>query len=423
MNKLWALSISHKEININKLGELIPSFASDHDLFYERLADLKKHFKLNELYFLNTCNRILFIFLKGEEDQEPDHTFVSKFFRYLNPKLHNGSLNIFVESAKIFKNYEVPQHFFKVACSLESLVVGEREILGQLRKAYDLCKKYQLSGDNLRILLQSTVQTAKEVYTHTNIGKNSVSVVSLAVDHLMKSQFSKESRVLFVGAGQSNSLFGKLIFKKGFRNFTVCNRGVENGINLAQALQGNYVPLEKLDQLTDKFDIMICCTGASKAVISKEFLEQIPNNCCIIDLAVPADVASEVDDFKNIQYVSIEDLRALSQSNLARREKEVSFASEIVETRLEEFKVKFRKRNIERAMAEIPVKVRSIKNRALDEVFSKEIDELDDNAKETLEKVIQYFEKKYIGIPISIAKSALENELGMEKRSNLEKEK
>ena len=131
----------------------------------------------------------------------------------------------------------------------------------------------------------------------------------------------------------------------------------------------------------------------------------------VIDLSVPTNVSPAVVRNFAIQYIEVERLRSLAAENLALRKQEVDSALLIIDDRLTEFKLLHRQRRVERGMSEIPTRMREVKERALTSVFQKEIALLDENAQQTLEKVIAYLEKKYIGIPISVAKNVLEAEL------------
>jgi len=403
-----AISLTHKSFNINELGGIIPSSCSDKEQQKALLNTIKKEMGFSELFFLNTCNRLLFVFYS---DNLVDTTLAQKVLSTFNPSIDSERVKYYADSAELMHGEQVVRHLFEVSSSVDSLVVGEHEILGQVKNAFEFCHREKLSGDCLRILMQSTIVNAKEVYTKTKIGENAVSVVSLAVEKLTHIVSDKNSRVAFVGAGQTNSIAGKLLLKKGFSNFKVFNRGQENAERLAKKLNCDSFDLPALDTELSDVDVLFCCTGASAPIIKESHLSNVDKNLIIIDLGVPSDISSEVLELEKVQYISIEDLRKISEQNLILREKEVAKVHTMIDKNVEDFDLKFRHRSIERAMASIPVKVKEIKHRALDKVFNKEIDDLDENAKSTLLKVVDYLEKKYIGIPVSIAKSALESEI------------
>ena len=207
----------------------------------------------------------------------------------------------------------------------------------------------------------------------------------------------------------------KFLLKHNFQNFAIFNRSIENAKLLAAKLKGKAYRLSELPDYTEGFDIMITCTGASHPLITETLYEQLLNEEAapkiIIDLAVPNDVERGVVNHYPVYYIEVERLRSLAAENLNLRKQEVGRALAIIEEHLDEFKMDLRTRRIERAMAVIPEEVKQVKERALNGVFQKEIAELDQNAQETLERVLAYMEKKYIGIPMRVARNVLHTEL------------
>ena len=129
---------------------------------------------------------------------------------------------------------------YLVASSVDSLIIGEREILRQLRTAYDACRRAKLTGDSIRLAIKISVETAKRVYSNTKIGEKPVSVVSMAMRELENKQIDKNARILLIGAGQTNTLVAKFLKKFGYSNYTIFNRSLENGQKLAKLLIGNH---------------------------------------------------------------------------------------------------------------------------------------------------------------------------------------
>lgn len=326
------------------------------------------------------------------------------------------SLDKIVEKTCIRQGREAVDHVLNVASSVDSMVVGEREILGQVRQAYDFCNKEKLTGDTIRLLIQKAVVTAKEVYTQTKIGENAVSVVSLAVRKLHELPLPPNPNIVLIGAGQTNSLMAKFLLKSGFQHFTVFNRSEENGKNLAKKLKGQFYALNELKSYNQTIDLMITCTGANAPIIEEATYLQLTQNLKhtfpIIDLAVPSDIAPTILAKYQPTFIGMEQLRSLADYNMQLRKKEVAKAQHYIHQHLDDFGTKFRKRNVEKAMSEIPTKIKAVKDRAYHQVFDKEIAALDEESRATLDKVVAYLEKKYIGIPIAIAKEALMKELG-----------
>lgn len=162
--------------------------------------------------------------------------------------------------------------------------------------------------------------------------------------------------------------------------------------------------------------MLITCTGATEAIVTPELYTQIlgadQSKKVVIDLALPNDIDARVLDINDIKYISIQQLKDLADKNLKEREKELAACETIIGEGLREFLIAIRERKVELAMGSIPQKVREIKDTALNEVFAKEIQALDIPSKEILDKVINYLEKKYISVPMKMAKEILLEESG-----------
>lgn len=369
------------------------------------LGPIKANFQLDELMFLSTCNRVeLYI----STENEISTYVIEKIIASINPSLSNNVISELAVGASLFKEEAAVSHVFKVASSLNSLVVGEREIITQLRKAYDLCNSLKLTGDFIRILIKQTIETAKQVFTETDIAKNPVSVVSLAYRQLRDLGIKNDARVLFVGAGDTNSKMAKYLQKHKFANFTVFNRTLEKAQVLASMLNGTAASLSELKNYTKGFDVIIVCTAASQAIITKDIYSSLlqgeTNKKVLIDLSIPSGVESSVPAEFPSFYIDINSLKNQAEENLKLRLSEIKKCEEIIGFKLEEFKRLQKERRVELAFGEIPRQVRAIKDVALTEVFAKEISELDPNSKEVLDKVIGYIEKKYNAVAMKTAK-------------------
>src|SRR5262249_3662790 len=148
--------------------------------------------------------------------------------------------------AEVYNSHEAVNHILRVASSLESLVVGEREIITQFRQAYEKCNSYGLTSDFMRLLNKHTVETAKQIFTETGIAKNPVSVVSLAYRLLKEKNVKDNARCIFVGAGQTNATMAKYMKKHNFSSFTVFNRSLDKAIELSKELNGKAYELNEL---------------------------------------------------------------------------------------------------------------------------------------------------------------------------------
>ncbi|MBY0245824.1 MAG: glutamyl-tRNA reductase [Sphingobacteriaceae bacterium] len=404
MEYLKVIAFTHKHIDLQSIGKLV---ICDQSLD-SRLANIQSKLDVKEIFYLGTCNRVEFIFTSAESI---DSNFIRRFLVALDMGLPEEYLNTFIENVSVYERKEAFNHLLRTSCSLESLVVGEKEILAQLRKAYNNSKEAGFTGDYLRVVMERVVKTAKEVYTHTKISKNPVSIVSLAYRKLRELNLPSHSKVLIIGAGETNQLLGEYLKKHKFFNFAIFNRSIENAEKLATKLNGEAYKLAELEKYKGYFDVIITCTGATEAVLTEEIYTKILNGDTskkvILDLAIPNDTDLNILKNHAVHYIEINSLKEIARKNIEERYKELAHAEKIIEENIKEFNLVLRQRRIELAMSEVPEKIKEIKNTAFNGIFAQEIEDLDDNTKLLLERVVDYMEKKYISIPMVMAKEIL----------------
>ena len=403
VERIKIIAFTHKTTNLNDIGKLHIQEAA----LKGRLEHVKAACGLDEFFYLSTCNRVEFIL---STDKNIDFLFLNNFFTAFDPTWSEIQHNWAVENAQLFEGDEALRHLFYVASSIDSLVVGEREIITQVRNAYEKCSSLGLTGDLIRLSIKKTIEVAKEVYTHTNIAKNPVSVVSLAYRKLRALNVKQDARFLIIGSGVTNSTMAKYLKKHQFSNFTIFNRTLENAKKLAAELNGKAYPLTELANFKEGFDIIVTCTGASGSIITKEIYKSLVgedhSKKVVIDLAIPNDLDAEILNSYDINLIAINNLQEVAKENLMAREQELEACKLIVEKNIEDFKQIVRTRKVELAMSEVPKKIKAIRATAND-VFAKELQGLDGASKEVLDKILAYMEKKYISVPMKIAKDIL----------------
>ena len=407
LDKYKIITVTHKRTNLKNISDFIVK-ANSPETLKVRLEDIKIRFGLNELLYLSTCNRVMYLF---ETDKEVDEFFGGHFFQYINPQLPLQTIRHIDELACFLKGEKAVEHLFDVAASIDSLVIGERQILGQLREAYERCRQWKLTGDYIRMIFQQTVLAAKAVYSQTRIGDKPVSVGSLAIQKLLQAKLPKDAPILLVGAGQTNQLVAKFLLKHQFKQLSVFNRTKEKAEKLAAMFEGEAFSLSDLSQYTRPFDCLIVCTGSTETVITPELYRRLLNGDSrekvIIDLSIPHNVAREIAEQFPVNYIEIEGLRHLAKENLASREQEVANAKKILHQFIEEFPSHLHRRRLERAMHKVPAEIKAIKSHALNEVFRKEVEQLDAESRQLLERMLTYMEKKCISIPMRAAKEVI----------------
>ncbi len=403
MRELKVIAFTHKTTDIKNIGKL----HIDVDNRKERLSRIKE-LGVSELMYLSTCNRVEFVFVHDEELSE---NFLYSFFAIFNPEWGDADIKWAMSNCNMFEGLESVRHIFKIASSLDSLVVGEREIITQVRKSFDECSKLGLTGDIIRLLINKTIESAKEVYTKTNIARNPVSIVSLAYRKLRELNIKENSRILVVGAGETNTNMCRFLSKHGLKNLTMFNRTLEKAEFLTNHIGGTALPLSELGKFDKGFDLIVTCTGSDEAIITPQIYKTLigddTSKKTIVDLAIPYDVSPEVIEDNSINYIEIEGLKSISETNIKEREKELTVCNALIEEQLIAFKQAFKERKVEIVMREVPQKIKEIKEFAITQVFAKEMEEMEAESKEVLDKMLAYIEKKYISVPMKMAKEIL----------------
>ncbi|HTK18420.1 MAG TPA: glutamyl-tRNA reductase [Mucilaginibacter sp.] len=406
MKHLKIIAFTHKQIELKELGKLVIC----QENLSDRLRRVQSQFDIPELFYLATCNRVEFVMAS---DQPLDKAFAQKFVDALEIGLCAEHMDVFMAGASIYEDQDALNHLLRTSCSLESLVVGEKEILAQMRKAYEQCKAAGLTGDYLRMVMNTVVKTAKEVYTHTNISRNPISVVSLAYRKLKELNLCTNARVLIIGAGETNQCISKYLQKHKFTNFAVFNRTLSKAQQLANDLGGEAYKLDALKTYNKGFDAIITCTSAVQPIITPELYTSLLNGetdkKTIIDLAIPNDTAPEILTQFPVNFIEVHSLNEVAKNNLQERYQELVHAEKIIDQNIAEFVPLMKQRRIEVAMREVPEKIKEIRHNALNTVFADEVQNMDEHSREVLEKVINYMEKKYISVPMVMAKEILIN--------------
>ena len=404
MKAFHCITFTHKNIGIDRIGDFHIAVENQEN----RLSVLKKK-GISELLFLSTCNRVeLWVRTEKEGTKES----IKEILYSLYPKFTAEQLEFGVKQAIVHSHIGGVNHAFRVTSSLESLVIGEREILSQFRDAYHFCRDAGFTGDFIRLLYKKTVEVAKRVYTDTNIATRPVSVVNLAYQLLRLNNPLEHANVLIVGSGKTNQAMIKKLAKVGYNNFSIYNRTYSNAIKLSELYGGKAFDLKDLKNHDSNVDVLVTCTSSENAIIDSSMVDKLTKDkggqrIIVIDLAVPADVSKEVQKDKRIKYIAIEDLKEISAKNIEARKGDLEKCEAIIDNGLSEFESLHKARQVEIAMRKVPQEVKEIRKRATEVVYAKEIAKLDATSRETLEKVLSFVEKKYMSAPMRMAKEIL----------------
>jgi glutamyl-tRNA reductase len=408
VNELRVVALTHKHFSLETIG----MFHLADDRRQEVLSNVIKHTGIQELMYLSTCNRVEIIFTL------PHYVcpgVTANMLKLIQPNLEESEIRSIAARAERFNGIEAAEHLLNVAASLDSAIIGEREIITQLRKAYEECDALGLTGDDLRLMIRQCIQTAKEVFTSTDLAKKPVSVVSLSWEQFRTFSLPADSRILLIGAGQIIRNFSKFLFENDYSNLTFVNRTLANAQALSDSFGGKALPLDELSQFTEGFDALISCTGSDSHVVDANLYETIlrseTSQKIIIDLAVPNDIHPNVISTFNVDYLDMNQIRERAQENIQYREQAIADCMPIIQAGLRECEKVHKERRIEKAMNSIPETIKEIRSTALGSIFAKDLETLDDHSRDVLEKIMNYMEKKYISIPMRMAKEVLLDEV------------
>ncbi len=251
-------------------------------------------------------------------------------------QVHGGNAEFSGDELYTFSEPQSLQHLFKVACGLDSMVLGETEILGQLKQAYALAHRHGHTGARLNRAFQRAFNVAKHVRTETNIQRGSVSVASVAVE-LAEKIFSslKNREVMVIGAGDTSEKTARALLSRGARSIIVANRSHERAVALAQELGGRAVQFGDWGAEFGKIDIVISSTAAPHHILDRALLEPLMKQrqdrpLLLVDIAVPRDIDPEVNFLENVYLYNIDDLQAIADDYLRLRKDEIARCEAII---------------------------------------------------------------------------------------------
>lgn len=398
------LTVTHKNAGLQDIEKFIVK--SDH--VTETLSQLKEEFNIPEILYLATCNRVCYFIY---DDNTYNELRIKSIFHFINPLISAVNWENYCDKIEYFEGRQALEHVFEMACSINSMVIGEREIFRQLREAFDFSRNNKLSEDNIRLAMRFIIEAAKSAYSNTAIGEKPLSVVSLAFHQMIEHNPDNNARILLVGAGQTNTLFGKFLTKYGYKNISVFNRNIEGSERLARQLNGKAYNLNQISEYKDGFDILVVCTASTDAIIHQDNYSLLKNDesgsKIVLDLSVPNNVSKSLIENKDFHFIEVESLKQIAKENLEHRMSEISAVKDIIADYMHQFFLAYKQRIMERALKNVPVEIKEVKNKAVNQIFRKEIEELDDNSRQLINKVLDYMEKGCIDIPMKAARAAV----------------
>ncbi|RPH50599.1 MAG: glutamyl-tRNA reductase [Desulfobacteraceae bacterium] len=327
MSEIILIGLNHKTAPV----EIRERLAVSKEEAAAMLDAIKESSSVNEVVLFSTCNRVEILMAAGDK---ADAIETAK--RHLSG-FKKVPLAQFKDSIYVYEGDKAVRHIFRVASSLDSMMVGEPQILGQIKEAYFNATKRKTSGVILNRLLHRTFFTAKKIRTETGIGDHAVSISYAAIELARKIFGQLEGKkVLLIGAGEMAELAVEHLLKNRVKEIFVANRTFKNGVELARKFGGNAIRFEEIPGFILQVDIIISSTGSPDIIITKEQVKQImPGRrnrpLFFIDIAVPRDVDPEINKLNNVYVYDIDDLNGVIDENIEDRNKEAVKGERIIE--------------------------------------------------------------------------------------------
>lgn len=331
--QILVIGLNHKTASI----EVREKFAFDNEKLGEALKILKASGLTSENVILSTCNRVEMY--AGVSDLDSGIEGIKDFLA----GFHNVPKKALEEALFILHGSEAVRHVFRVASGLDSMVLGEPQILGQIKDAFDFSLKNKATGALLNKLMKKTFSVAKRTRTETGIGKGAVNISYAAVE-LAKKIFDDLSTKTFllIGAGEMGELAAKHLINNGVKDVIVTNRTYERAEKLASEFNGRAVRLEEYMQELKHIDIIISAVDVRKHILTREDMHDVmkarkQKPVYIIDISDPRSIDPEIDKLDNVYRFDIDNLRGIVDVNEEERKKEAQKAEDIVTSEVESF--------------------------------------------------------------------------------------
>jgi glutamyl-tRNA reductase len=403
------IGVSHKTAPV----DVRERFAAGAEILPELLARLSARPELEEAMFLSTCNRVEILGLaKPGRSLEEAKLAASRAIREaLREQIGASSVDDLSDWLYEKSGDEAVRHIFRVAASLDSMVLGEPQILGQVKDAYDAAVAAGALRSHLARCVHRAFTVAKRVRNETQLGAGIVSISSVAVD-LAKRIFGDlgSSTVLLVGAGEMAEQAAKSLGKSA-RSIRVCNRSFERAATLASAFGGTAAPLDQLEAELVISDVVVASTSSKTFVITRELVKRVMKQrkgktLFLIDIAVPRNIEPDVHKLDNVYVYNVDDLEAEVAENMKARHGEVALAEAIVEAELTEWASWARGLNVNPTVVALRAKTRGVLVAELERSLGGRLKHLNEGDRAALAQMIESATNKLLHAPTTRLKHA-----------------
>lgn len=367
------------------------------------LDGLRERFPRTEAVVLSTCNRVEVYTADELPEQGPSHGEVAQFLA----EFHGLALYDFAGELAQRSDEEAVRHLFTVAAGLDSMVVGEPQILAQVKDAYRLATERQCAGPLTHAVFQAALKVARRVASETTIQQRRVSIPSIAVADFAKQIFERfdDKQVLVIGAGEMGEETLRYLVEAGARDIRVVNRSPDRAADLAKTHGGQALPWEALEISLVSADLVISTTAAGQPIVTHDMFIRIEGlryqrPLFVLDLAVPRDFEPEIGDRLGVYLYSVDDLRQAAQRNLEQRREELPEALALVDEEAGAFMADLR----HRATGPIIARLRAGWQRPTDEELQRlfhKLPQLDEAARDEVRRSFDRLINKLLHPPLN----------------------
>jgi glutamyl-tRNA reductase len=408
MQRLLLLGLNHTTAPL----EVRERLAFDATTRQAALEKFKEHFPACEAVILSTCNRVE-LYAARQVHEKPTPAEIVQFLA----SSHGLSPDAVEPHLYRKSNREVVEHLFTVASSLDSMVLGETQILGQVREAYEVATKLKLAGSSLNPLFQKALAVGKQIMHETTLAEGRVSVASVAVDYARQifERFDDKT-VLCVGGGKMAALVLQAFVALKPGNLLVCNRSQDKSQLLASKFNGKSVSFEQLAEHLVAADIVVTSTGATQPIITRSQFESILKRrryrpIFIIDIAFPRDVAPAVGELDHVYLYNLDDLQNVVQNTRSQRQDAVADARELITAAVEQFTLWHRQRELGPTIARLYERYHAVAQDELTRTLHK-LPNVSVEERSHLEDLARRIVNKLLHDPIHTLRNADTNHLG-----------
>lgn len=397
MTEISSMLITHSKASIVEME------SAWHGGIDQLLQRLKSHELVEECAVLKTCNRVevYVVSPKGSKvllDFAKHMKVSSRIIDFLD---HEESL----------------RHLMRVTSGLESMIVGEDQILGQVKELFMLAKKTGSIGKTLDTAFNKSIQVGKRVRNETGINKGSVSIGSAAVELAEENLGGLAGKtVMVIGAGEMGTLVARALANKNIKVIYVANRTIEKAEALACELNGKAVKYELMEEYIPESDVVISATSAPHFVLTKEtvsrLIENRDNEILLIDIGNPRNIEAAAAEVPNVRLFNIDNLRGISEANLAKRHEEAKKAKIIIEEELNLLKRQYKRQHADKIISSLYTRIEELREKECEEAVNKlkARHTIGDIERKVLNDMTNSFAKQILAEPTKILRNAAEHD-------------